>query len=102
MVAYEFYVRDNSHGDRLIGILPERRKRLDRITDESIFRWASKVFNTMVDLRKVYFVSVTVQQNGRGFYFPEPRGRRKPNEMEKGGTPAASAPSSPSSGDEER
>lgn len=72
MVAYEFYVRDNFRGDRLIGILPERRRRPDRITEESIFRWASKVFSTMVDLTKVYFVSVTVQRNGRGFYFPEP------------------------------
>jgi len=35
MVAYEFYWRDDTEGVHFIGILPERRKRPERITQKS-------------------------------------------------------------------
>jgi len=36
MTIYELYAVDDMGGDELIGILPERRKNLQRITSESI------------------------------------------------------------------
>ena len=44
MVAYEFYSRDRRDPTEaevfhLIGILPERRKNSERITEESIMNW---------------------------------------------------------------
>jgi len=41
MVAYEFYLRDPKDEFHLMGILPERRKVLERITEESIMRWGN-------------------------------------------------------------
>jgi hypothetical protein len=38
VVAYEFYWRDPGGGNQIIGVLPERRKNLGRITQESIMR----------------------------------------------------------------
>ncbi len=39
MVAYEFYLRDGTGKEYLIGILPERRGRPERITNDSILNW---------------------------------------------------------------
>ncbi len=36
MVAYEYYWRDEADRFHSIGIIPERRGNLERITDESI------------------------------------------------------------------
>jgi len=40
MIAYEFYQRVLYGEDRLIGVLPERRKDPERITQNSIMNWA--------------------------------------------------------------
>jgi len=39
MVAYELYLHDGINEDELIGILPERRKDPNRITEESVLNW---------------------------------------------------------------
>jgi hypothetical protein len=36
MVAYEFYCRDEAGEEHLIGILPERRGKLERMTEDSV------------------------------------------------------------------
>ncbi len=41
MRAYEFYLREKGK-EHLIGILPERRKNKDRITQEAILNWGRK------------------------------------------------------------
>jgi len=43
LVAYEFYCLDESGKSHLLGILPERRKNHDRITNESIMNWIKKI-----------------------------------------------------------
>jgi len=63
MVAYEFYSADETDICHLIGILPERRKDLARITEESIMKWAKKVMGDNADLGNVRFVRVTLEQN---------------------------------------
>jgi len=72
MVAYEFYVRDKANGDRLLGILPERRRNPERVSEKSIMNWAVMVFSDAVDINKVFFVRVSLEKNGNGFFFPHP------------------------------
>ncbi len=61
MIAYEFYLRQDEE-DHLIGILPERRKIKERITQESIINWAKIIIGNWpdVDLSRVYFIQVDV------------------------------------------
>jgi hypothetical protein len=62
MVAYEFYWRDETDRIHLIGILPERRKNPERITEESILNWVRQVRqvtgNDAYSNDDIYFVRV--------------------------------------------
>jgi hypothetical protein len=58
MVAYEFYWRDETERVHFIGILPERRKKTERITQESILNWGMKVIGDGSGVDSVYFVQV--------------------------------------------
>ncbi len=49
MVAYEFYWRDEVGKDHLIGLVPERRKKVERITPESISRWVRTFLEDIAD-----------------------------------------------------
>jgi hypothetical protein len=60
MIAYEFYWRDKVEGDKLIGVLPERRKNPKRITHESIMNWVRNVLGDVVDINNVFFVQITL------------------------------------------
>jgi len=59
MIAYEFYSHD-AKGDRLIGILPERRKNPERIHQESIMKWIRLVLGDNADFedKNVHFIQV--------------------------------------------
>jgi len=57
-VAYEFYCRDQTGKEHHIGILPERRRNPERITDESILNWGWKVIGSHSDVKSIYFVRV--------------------------------------------
>jgi hypothetical protein len=59
MVAYEFYWRDDTDRVHLIGILPERRKSQERITQESILNWVRQAIGNNSYLNDdIYFVQV--------------------------------------------
>jgi hypothetical protein len=58
MVAYEFYVHDEKEKEHLIGILPERRKNPERITDDSILKWGWNIIGDNSDVKNIYFVQV--------------------------------------------
>lgn len=60
MVAYEFYRRDETNGYQLIGILPERRKNPERITEDSIMGWVKKLLGDSENFSKIFFIRVTV------------------------------------------
>jgi len=60
MVAYEFYLHDPVRGDKLVGILPERRKEPSRITQKSIMDWAEKVFGSNLSIKEIYFIQVAI------------------------------------------
>jgi hypothetical protein len=44
MLAYEFYWLDESQSTHFVGILPERRRKQERITQESVMNWGKKYF----------------------------------------------------------
>jgi len=58
MVAYAFYRRDDKGKNHLIGILPERRKKPERITKESISNWVTQVMPT----KDVFFIPVEIDE----------------------------------------
>ena len=60
MLAYEFYWRDEGGKDHFIGILPERRRKAERITQESILNWGWKVIGDNSNVKDIYFVEVVV------------------------------------------
>jgi hypothetical protein len=58
MVAYEFYSPDETGKEHLIGILPERRKNLKRISNKSILNWAERILGNEGDVKNIYFTKV--------------------------------------------
>jgi hypothetical protein len=60
MLAYEFYFREETGEEHLIGILPERRKNPERITKESILNWAWLVVGDNSGLNNLYIAQVEI------------------------------------------
>ena len=68
MEAYEFYWLDPKGGFQIIGVLPERRKNPERITQQSIMNWGGKIFGKELDTKDIFFIQVTLdKKNGRIF-----------------------------------
>jgi len=60
MIAYEFYWCDPIRGVELLGVLPERRKNPERITQKSVMAWVEKVFGNNLSPKDIYFIQVTI------------------------------------------
>jgi hypothetical protein len=60
MLAYEFYARDEIGRDNLLGILPERRKNPERITQESIMNWGRIVAGDDIGVKDISFIQVEI------------------------------------------
>ncbi len=58
MMAYEFYWLDDTEKAHFIGILPERRKRPERITEESILNWGKMAVGENTEVKEMYYVKV--------------------------------------------
>jgi len=58
MLAYEFYWRDETGKEHFIGILPERRKNPERITEDSILNWGWTVIGDNPGVNNIYFLQV--------------------------------------------
>jgi hypothetical protein len=56
MVVYKLYKHDQTEEPHLIGILPERRKDRERITEESVLNWGIEVTGENSDINNLYFV----------------------------------------------
>jgi hypothetical protein len=62
MIVYEFYRRVPGGEDRLIGVLPERRKDKERISHQSIMNWAKLLVPEQIFRDNVYFVRIEGRQ----------------------------------------
>jgi hypothetical protein len=60
MVAYELYCRDPAGGYLIIGVLPERRKKPERIAQESILNWGETIFGEGLKTRNSFFIQVMI------------------------------------------
>jgi len=55
MIVYEFYWRDGIGGEHLLGILPERRKKQERITKESVINWGKRIIVDNSSVEDIFF-----------------------------------------------
>jgi hypothetical protein len=62
MVAYECYWHDPVKGYELVGVLPERRKNPERITQKSVMSWAEKILGDNLSTKDFYFSQVTINE----------------------------------------
>jgi hypothetical protein len=67
MIFYKFYLRDPIKGDILLGILPERRKNPQRITDESIINWGRKYFCKNAKDEDIFFIKTALEENEKRY-----------------------------------
>jgi hypothetical protein len=72
MVAYEFYWLDPKGGHQIIGVLPERRKNPERVTQESVTRWGKNIFGKDLDTKDIFFIQVTIDENMVRIFRPIP------------------------------
>jgi len=72
MIAYEFYWGDSIKGDDLVGVLPERRKNPERITQKSIMNWVEKVFGNELSNKDIYFIQVKINEYTGNIFRPTP------------------------------
>jgi hypothetical protein len=72
MVAYEFYWCDPVKGYELLGVLPERRKDPERITQKSVMGWVEKVFGNNLSTKDIYFIQVTINEYTGNIFRPTP------------------------------
>ena len=63
MVAYEFYCLNSTGEYRVIGVLPERRKDPERITQESIMNWGINFFAEDSIIKDIFFIQVTIDDH---------------------------------------
>ena len=72
MVAYAFYMLEEIEKVHFIGLLPERRKNPERITQESISNFMRKFFDNEADIDNLFFIEITLEERTRGIVQPEP------------------------------
>ena len=72
MVAYEYYWHDEIKGFELIGVLPERRKETNRVTEKSILGFGKKFWGDNMDNGKILFIRVAVDKTTGEFLRPKP------------------------------
>jgi hypothetical protein len=58
MMAYEFSWPDEGGKQHLIGVLPERRGKPERITNDSILNWRWNIIGDNSDVSNIYFIEV--------------------------------------------
>lgn len=62
MEAYEIYWRDENGEAKFIGILPERRRNPERITQESIINWGRKAVVDNAEVKDIFFIQVELDE----------------------------------------
>jgi len=72
MVAYEFYCLEPTGGYQIIGVLPERRKNPERVTQKSVMNWGEKFFGKELDTKDIFFIQVTIDEKTVRIFRPIP------------------------------
>jgi hypothetical protein len=77
MVAYVFYWIDELEKAHFIGILPEKRKNPERISQESIINLGRRILGNNADVNNIFFIQVTVDERTGEIFWPKPSIRTK-------------------------
>ena len=72
MVAYTFYWIDETEEIHYIGLLPERRKHPERITQESIINFGKTILGNNTNITNIFFIQVTLDEITGKIYWSEP------------------------------
>jgi hypothetical protein len=72
MIAYEFYCLDAKGRYEIIGVLPERRKRPERSTRDSITHWGEKLFTHNLNAKDIFFIQVMIDDTSCKVFRPTP------------------------------
>ena len=63
MILYKFYLSDPMAGFIFLGALPERRRNLKRITDQSITNWGRKYFGGNGKDDDIFFIKTVLEES---------------------------------------
>jgi hypothetical protein len=77
MVAYVFYWIDELEKAHFIGILPEKRKNPERISQESIINLGRRILGNNADVNNIFFIQVTLDERTGEIFWPKPSIRTK-------------------------
>jgi hypothetical protein len=62
MKAYEFYSLDGMDGFHFIGVLPERRRDPQRISEESVINWVRQFLGDEADVQDIFFGTIKLKK----------------------------------------
>ena len=63
MLAYKLYTLNKTKGYEIVGVLPERRKNLARITPNSVINWGKTLLADNVDSKDIFFKPLYLSSN---------------------------------------
>ncbi len=72
MVAYAFYMFEEIEKVHFIGLLPERRKNPERITQESISNFVRTLLGDEPGMGNLFFIEITIDERTAEITQPEP------------------------------
>jgi hypothetical protein len=72
MIAYEYYWRNDMRGYELLGVLPERRKDIYRVTSKSIIGFGKKFWGGNVDMDNILFIRISIDEMTGEISRPKP------------------------------
>jgi len=72
MVVYRIYYFEEIDKVRFIGLLPERRKNPERITQESISNFARITLGNEADIDNLFLIEITLDESTGQILWPEP------------------------------
>ena len=71
MIAYAFYWLEEIDKAHFIGLLPERRKNPERITQESISNFVRIILGNEADIDSLFFIEITLDESTGQTRWPE-------------------------------
>jgi ABC-type uncharacterized transport system ATPase subunit len=72
MVIYAIYYFEETEKAHFIGFLPERRKTVERITQESIINYLRTILNFEANDNKFFFIQLTLDERMGEILWPKP------------------------------
>ncbi len=72
MIVYAFYWLEELDKVHFIGLLPERRKSPERVTQESISNFAGTIVGNERDVDDLFFIEMVLDESTGQTHWPEP------------------------------